>query len=108
MLSRETSSNNASITFCAAGRTHFGDANLAGRSILTGGLGGMGGAQPLAGRDVWAGFRHLERTVTIHRGAAAAGEAETINNRATHLLCVSLLYLLYYYRRTIWGRRAVG
>ena len=67
------------------------------------------GAQPLAGRDVWAGFRHLERTVTIHRGAAAAGEAETINNsRDTPFVRVSLLYLLYYYRRTIWGRRAVG
>ena len=35
-------------TFVAAGRTHFGTANLAGRVILTGGLGGMGGAQPLA------------------------------------------------------------
>ena len=36
-------------TFCAAGRTHFGSADLAGRTILTAGLGGMGGAQPLAG-----------------------------------------------------------
>lgn len=35
-------------TFVAAGKTHFGTGNLAGRSILTGGLGGMGGAQPLA------------------------------------------------------------
>ncbi len=35
-------------TFIAAGRTHFGSADLAGRSILTGGLGGMGAAQPLA------------------------------------------------------------
>jgi urocanate hydratase len=34
-------------TFGAVGRTHFGG-TLAGRSILTGGLGGMGGAQPLA------------------------------------------------------------
>ena len=30
-------------TFCAAGKTHYGDANLSGKSILTGGLGGMGG-----------------------------------------------------------------
>ncbi|MBI5507683.1 MAG: urocanate hydratase [Deltaproteobacteria bacterium] len=36
-------------TFVAAGRTHFGSGDLAGRSILTAGLGGMGGAQPLAG-----------------------------------------------------------
>src|SRR6187551_509996 len=35
-------------TFCAAGETHFGSADLSGRTILTAGLGGMGGAQPLA------------------------------------------------------------
>jgi len=34
-------------TFAAAARTHF-DGSLAGRFVLTGGLGGMGGAQPLA------------------------------------------------------------
>jgi urocanate hydratase len=36
-------------TFAAAGETHFGSADLSGRTILTAGLGGMGGAQPLAG-----------------------------------------------------------
>jgi urocanate hydratase len=35
-------------TFAAAGERHFGTADLAGRTILTAGLGGMGGAQPLA------------------------------------------------------------
>ncbi len=35
-------------TFAAAGRTHFGSADLAGRVVLSAGLGGMGGAQPLA------------------------------------------------------------
>jgi urocanate hydratase len=39
-------------TFAEAGRQHYGG-NLAGRWILTAGLGGMGGAQPLAG--VFAG-----------------------------------------------------
>ena len=34
-------------TFAEAGRQHY-DGNLTGRWILTGGLGGMGGAQPLA------------------------------------------------------------
>jgi urocanate hydratase len=34
-------------TFAAAGRTHFGS-DLAGRVVLSAGLGGMGGAQPLA------------------------------------------------------------
>src|ERR687891_1883100 len=35
-------------TFAAAGETHFGSSSLAGRTVLTAGLGGMGGAQPLA------------------------------------------------------------
>jgi urocanate hydratase len=35
-------------TFAAAGEQHFGSPDLAGRTILTAGLGGMGGAQPLA------------------------------------------------------------
>ena len=35
-------------TFAAAGEQHFGGADLSGRTILTAGLSGMGGAQPLA------------------------------------------------------------
>jgi urocanate hydratase len=35
-------------TFAAAAETHFGTSDLGGRIILTAGLGGMGGAQPLA------------------------------------------------------------
>src|SRR5215210_8026592 len=35
-------------TFAAAGETHFGSPDLSGRTVLTAGLGGMGGAQPLA------------------------------------------------------------
>ncbi len=35
-------------TFAAAAQKHFGAPTLAGRTILTAGLGGMGGAQPLA------------------------------------------------------------
>jgi urocanate hydratase len=35
-------------TFSAAGERHFGSPELSGRTILTAGLGGMGGAQPLA------------------------------------------------------------
>jgi len=35
-------------TFAAAAEQHFGAPSLAGRTILTAGLGGMGGAQPLA------------------------------------------------------------
>ncbi len=43
-------------TFCAMARTHF-NGNPRGRWILTGGLGGMGGAQPLAA--TMAGFSML-------------------------------------------------
>ena len=35
-------------TFVAAGRKHFGAPDLAGRLVVSGGLGGMSGAQPLA------------------------------------------------------------
>jgi urocanate hydratase len=35
-------------TFAAAAQLHFGAPSLAGRTVLTAGLGGMGGAQPLA------------------------------------------------------------
>jgi len=35
-------------TFVAAGRKHFGSEDLSGRFVLSAGLGGMGGAQPLA------------------------------------------------------------
>ncbi len=35
-------------TFAAAGEKHYGSPDLSGRTILTAGLGGMGGAQPLA------------------------------------------------------------
>ena len=35
-------------TFAAAGRKHFGAGSLRGRLVVTAGLGGMGGAQPLA------------------------------------------------------------
>ncbi len=35
-------------TFVSASRIHYGGPSLSGRIVLTGGLGGMGGAQPLA------------------------------------------------------------
>src|SRR5436190_7658601 len=46
-------------TFAAAGRKHFGG-SLAGRILLTGGLGGMGGAQPLAATLAGAAFLGIE------------------------------------------------
>jgi urocanate hydratase len=47
-------------TFAAAGETHFGSPNLTGRTILTAGLGGMGGAQPLAGTMAGAAILCVE------------------------------------------------
>jgi urocanate hydratase len=47
-------------TFAQAGRAHFGTMDLAGRSILSAGLGGMGGAQPLAASMNGAVFLGIE------------------------------------------------
>jgi urocanate hydratase len=47
-------------TFAAAGEKHFGTSDLAGRTILTAGLGGMGGAQPLAGTMAGAAILCVE------------------------------------------------
>jgi urocanate hydratase len=47
-------------TFSAAGESHFGSPDLAGRTILTAGLGGMGGAQPLAGTMAGAAILCIE------------------------------------------------
>jgi urocanate hydratase len=52
-------------TFAAAGEQHFGSSDLAGRTILTAGLGGMGGAQPLAGTMAGAAILCIE--VDPHR-----------------------------------------
>ena len=46
-------------TFVAAGKKHYGG-NLKGRWILTGGLGGMGGAQPLAATMAGASMLAVE------------------------------------------------
>ncbi len=47
-------------TFSQAGRAHFGSDDLGGRLILSGGLGGMGGAQPLAATLAGAVFLGAE------------------------------------------------
>ncbi len=49
-------------TFAAAAQKHFGTPSLKGRLVVTAGLGGMGGAQPLA--------------VTMNEGVALIAEAE--------------------------------
>jgi urocanate hydratase len=52
-------------TFAAAGEVHWGSPDLAGRTVLTAGLGGMGGAQPLAAS--LAGAASLNVEVDPHR-----------------------------------------
>ena len=52
-------------TFAAAGEKHWGTPNLSGRTILTAGLGGMGGAQPLAAS--LSGASSLNVEVDPHR-----------------------------------------
>jgi urocanate hydratase len=52
-------------TFAAAGERHWGSPDLAGRTILTAGLGGMGGAQPLAAS--LAGAASINVEVDPHR-----------------------------------------
>jgi urocanate hydratase len=52
-------------TFAAAGRKHFGSDDLSGRFILSGGLGGMGGAQPLAATMLGAAYLGID--VDPHR-----------------------------------------
>jgi len=47
-------------TFAQAGRTHFGSDDLTGRLVLSAGLGGMGGAQPLAATLNGAAFLGVE------------------------------------------------
>jgi len=91
-------------TFCAAGEKHFGSADLAGRTVLTAGLGGMGGAQPLAATMAGAAClcvevdqRSIDRrleTGYVDEQAASLDEALTRVRRAAadgQALSVALL-----------------
>ena len=66
-------------TFAAAGEVHFGSADLSGRTILTAGLGGMGGAQPLAATMAGAAILCIE--VDPSRIAAQARDAVSRRGR---------------------------
>jgi len=91
-------------TFCAAGEKHFGTPDLTGRTVLTAGLGGMGGAQPLAATMAGAAIlcvevdqRSIDRRLTTRyldeqasslddalarvRAAAAAGKPLSVGLR---------------------------
>src|SRR5215212_5113572 len=78
-------------TFAEVGRRHYGG-DLSGRWILTGGLGGMGGAQPLAATMAGASMLAVEcsaqriemrlRTRYLDTQAASLDEALTIIERS--------------------------
>src|SRR5690348_13486171 len=69
-------------TFAAAGERHWGSPDLTGRTILTAGLGGMGGAQPLAAS--LAGAASLNVEVDPHRIARRL-ETRYIDRKSTRL-----------------------
>jgi urocanate hydratase len=87
-------------TFVAVANKHFGG-NAKGRWILTGGLGGMGGAQPLAG--VMAGFSVLAvecdpsriearlRTKYLDKSATTLDEALAVIQGSSQPVSVGLL-----------------
>ena len=65
-------------TFAAAARKHFG-ASLEGRILLTGGLGGMGGAQPLAATMNGAAFLGVEVDPARIERRIATGYLDTMS-----------------------------
>ena len=69
-------------SFTAAGRTFFGG-SLAGRTILTGGCGGMGGAQPLAGKLAGASILVAE----VHSRSASSGARTPATSTTTRPTC---------------------
>ena len=66
-------------TFAAAARNHFGG-SLAGRILLTGGLGGMGGAQPLAATLTGAAFLGVEVDPARVRRRIETGYLDTMTH----------------------------
>jgi len=67
-------------TFAQAGRTHFGSDDLGGRLVLSGGLGGMGGAQPLAATMLGAAFLGVEVDAARIRRRLEAGYLDEATN----------------------------
>src|SRR5213082_2337799 len=67
-------------TFAACARRHFGG-TLAGRLVVTGGLGGMGGAQPLAATMNGAAFLGIEVDVTRIRRRIETGYLDMMTER---------------------------
>ena len=80
-------------TFAEAGRQHYGG-ELAGRWVLTAGLGGMGGAQPLA-----ASFDLLEDATQVIAGRAAAHPEEMGASAVDYMRLFALTAVAYLFAR---------
>src|SRR2546423_8422033 len=65
-------------TFAAAGRQHFGSDDLSGRLGVSAGLGGMGGAQPLAAAMCGAGVIGIEVDPSRARRRVGQGYLDTL------------------------------
>src|SRR5690242_3320107 len=65
-------------TFAAAGRQHFGSDDLSGRLVISAGLGGMGGAQPLAATMCGAVFFGVDADPERIQRRAASGYLDVI------------------------------
>ena len=74
-------------TFVAAGKQHY-DGNLEGRWILTGGLGGMGGAQPLAATMAGASMLAVECDPTRIQKRLDAGYLDQMSSDLGQALAI--------------------
>src|SRR5215216_1411620 len=73
-------------TFAAAGERHYGSADLSGRTILTAGLGGMGGAQPLAATMAGAAILCVEVDPSRIQRRLETKYCDTFTNRLDEAL----------------------
>src|SRR2546421_8087119 len=71
-------------TFGAVARRHFAG-SLAGRLVLTGGLGGMGGAHPLSVKNHEGGCLAVAAATALRRGAPEEYVKRSVASIATHV-----------------------
>ncbi len=74
-------------TFAAAARKHFGG-SLAGRLVVTGGLGGMGGAQPLAATMNGAAFLGIDVDPARIRKRIETGYCDAMTHNLDEALAI--------------------
>jgi urocanate hydratase len=74
-------------TFAAAARKHFGG-SLKGKLVVTGGLGGMGGAQPLAATMNGAAFLGIEVDAARIRKRIETGYCDTMTHSLDEALTI--------------------